>query len=395
MKILYSALDQVVPGTTGGATHVRAVAEGLAARGYEVHVLAGEGPEGFPAGAVTWHRFGPPLGRRQLRWAAGPRVARLAVGLRPDVVVERYYNFGGEGLTAAVRSGARYVLEVNAPVVDYAGSPKARLDRALIVEPMRRWRDRLCRQADLVVTPSARTLPTWVPPERVLEVEWGADVERFRPGAAGPVPYGRDASDIVAIFAGAFRSWHGARFLVDALRLLHERGAHAFRAVLVGAGPEWDVARERAAGLDRITFTGALPHDRMPAALAAADIGVAPFDVAAHPPLQLDFYWSPLKVFEYMASGLPVVAPRIERLGRLVREGREGVLYDPPVPAALADALERLTDEPLRRRLGAAARARVVAEFSWAEHCRRLDEAITAMLGSRPARSTPHSSAEI
>ena len=47
----------------------------------------------------------------------------------------------------------------------------------------------------------------------------------------------------------------------------------------------------------------------MPACLAAADIGVAPFDVAAHAPLALGFYWSPLKIFEYMAAGLPVVAP--------------------------------------------------------------------------------------
>ena len=47
--------------------------------------------------------------------------------------------------------------------------------------------------------------------------------------------------------------------------------------------------------------------------LAAADIGVAPFDVAAHRPLSLGFFWSPLKIFEYMASGLPVVAPAVDR----------------------------------------------------------------------------------
>ena len=41
----------------------------------------------------------------------------------------------------------------------------------------------------------------------------------------------------------------------------------------------------------------------LPACLAAADIGVAPFDTAAHAPLSLAFYWSPLKVFEYMAGG--------------------------------------------------------------------------------------------
>jgi len=119
----------------------------------------------------------------------------------------------------------------------------------------------------------------------------------------------------------------------------------------------------------------------MPAVLAACDVGVAPFDTAAHAPLSLGFYWSPLKVFEYMASGLPVVAPAIARLGTIVANGREGVLYDPSRPGALADALAGLTDPGRRRLLGAAARARVVDEFSWASHCAALDAAIQRLGG--------------
>ena len=93
----------------------------------------------------------------------------------------------------------------------------------------------------------------------------------------------------------------------------------------------------------------------MPACLAAADIGVAPFDLAAHKPLALGFYWSPLKIFEYMAAGLPVVAPAADRIPKLVEGGVEGLLYQPASPVTgLADALERLTDETLRTKLGAA-----------------------------------------
>jgi glycosyltransferase involved in cell wall biosynthesis len=113
----------------------------------------------------------------------------------------------------------------------------------------------------------------------------------------------------------------------------------------------------------------------MPAALGAADIGVAPFDVEAHPPLALGFYWSPLKIFEYMAAGLPVVAPAVDRLPSLVADEREGLLYSPR-PGALAAALERLADPALRERLGRAARERAVREYSWKTHCERLDAAI-------------------
>ena len=119
-----------------------------------------------------------------------------------------------------------------------------------------------------------------------------------------------------------------------------------------------------------------MPHEDVPAILAAAHIGVAPFDVAAHPSLAYEFHWSPLKIFEYMASGLPVIAPRIARLADIVSDGTEGLLYDAANPEGLADALESLASPAVRQPLGAAARARAVTEFSWSSHCRRIDGAI-------------------
>jgi len=376
MKILYAATDQTIPGTVGGSTHVAAVAEGLAALGHEVHALVTPGPGRFPSKAgVKWIAMPPPLGAKALRWTQRAAVTRLARTLQPDVVIERYYNFGGEGIGAGRAVGATTVLEVNAPVIDYPGSAKAWLDKALVVQPMRRWRESLCAAADVIVTPSASILPRGTPASKIVELEWGADTARFQPGAGGTIPFARPAGTL-AIFAGAFRSWHGAIHLVHAIRELRSRGRSDIGAVFVGSGPELASVRDQAADLANVLVTGAVPHVQMPAYLAAADIGVAPFDVGAHQPLSLGFYWSPLKIFEYMAAGLPVVAPSVDRIPSLLSHGREAILYDPSRPGALADALERLADPALRRSIGASARERAVREYSWNAHCEALVDAI-------------------
>ncbi len=386
MRILYCAADQTVPGTKGGSVHVTAVAEGLAALGHEVHAMVTPGGP-FPQGPIRWLAMPPPFGRKELRWASAGAVKRLVLRLQPDVIMERYYNFGGEGIGAARGVGATAVLEVNAPVIDYPGSAKHLLDRALLIEPMRRRRERICTQADVIVTPSASILPARTPASKIVELEWGADTERFRPDVKGAAPFERPA-ETVAVFAGAFRSWHGAVHLVTALRQLRERGRRDVGAVFIGDGPELPRVRDAARGLDGVVFTGALPHEHMPVCLAACDIGVAPFDIGRHRPLALGFYWSPLKIFEYMSAGLPVVAPAADRIPALVAHQREGLLYAPSEPGALASALETLTDTSLRQQLGGAARVRAVREYSWTVHCQALDRAIVqAAHGSHTLRA--------
>jgi starch synthase len=259
------------------------------------------------------------------------------------------------------------------------------------------------------VTTDRAILPAGTPAAKVMETDWGADTRRFRPDAAGPVPFARQPGELIAVFAGAFRAWHGVGRLLDAMAALERRGS-PWRAVLIGDGPERPALEARAAAerLARVAFTGSLPYAAMPAALAAADAGVAPFAPEAHAPLRHGFYWSPLKVFEYMASGLPVVAPSLPRLcailgatatapgdagGRADDDGEEraGVLYDGGDPGALSAALESLTDADLRRRLGAAARARAERHYSWAAHCRELDAAIAAICATpRAAAGPPH-----
>lgn len=385
MKILYVASDIVLSARHGGAVHVREVAGGLAALGHSVRAvvkgLPGEAARssepGFEARRVLHH-----VAPRVLRWLALPAVAREAREFAPDVVIERYYNFGGEGVLCAGRRGIPVVLEVNSPMIEYPGSPKQRLDR-LVGSPLRRWRERMARRAAAFVTPTAAILPGFVPPEKVHVLPWGANTDRFRPDvepAAMPLPEGRP----VVAFVGSFRPWHGARTLVEAAAVLRRQGRHAPLFLMIGDGPEREEieALVRGRGLaDDFRFVGSVAHAEVPGVLRRATIGVAPFEARRHRYLEIDFYWSPFKILEYMAMALPVVTIDVPALRRMVRPGEEGLLYPEGDVAALAAALGELLGSPERiAALGASARRRAVEEFSWRVHCAALDRILRALV---------------
>jgi glycosyltransferase involved in cell wall biosynthesis len=368
------ACDQQVPGRTGGSVHVLEVARGLSALGHEVHAVVGRAaglPEREESGGVHWHRVAWRPPHRFFRFRAKAAVARVADLARPEAVLERYYNFGGEGIALASERGLPSLLEVNSPAVDHPGSLKAALDGLLLLRPMRRYREWQCRRASALVAPLLEVVPEFAR-AKTETVSWGANVADFAPQRRSEAlrrSLGVPEGARVAVFSGSFRPWHGVHVFEAAARRLARRADLYF---LLAGGP-----REDAGAGFRGRRLGALPYERMPELLASADIGVAPYDTARLAQLRLGFYWSPLKVFEYMASGLPTVTiPRFP-LTEIVREGQEGLHFREADAAALAEALERLADDPeLRQRLGGSARERVVERYSWQRHCEQLERVL-------------------
>jgi glycosyltransferase involved in cell wall biosynthesis len=391
LKILYVASGIPVPGTLGGSTHTLEVARGLAARGHTVHVVACSRPGHASLAALarpvsscyagfTLHHLDIPKSASLLSASV---VLRLARALAPDVVIERYYNFAGAGMWAARRLGIPTLLEVNALIVDPPAVFKRRLDDRL-GRPMRRWALAQCRWASRIVTPLHTTVPPEIDRAKIIELPWGANVERFAPrepelgdgrwGIAHQPPTPNPQPPTV-VFLGSFRAWHGVLDFVRAAGLLLAQGRDC-RFLLIGDGPERAAAERLAAAWPgRFRFTGAVGYNQVPQLLAGASIGVAPFNTAAHPALRAaGFFWSPLKVYEYMAAGLPVVTPAIHPLDQVIRDGQEGALFAEGDLPGLAAAIARLLDDPAAARaIGRRARERVVARYSWARHCEALE----------------------
>jgi glycosyltransferase involved in cell wall biosynthesis len=314
------------------------------------------------------------------------RLDRTLVAGPVDFVYERYALFGLAGVDTARLHGVPHVLEVNAPLAD----EQERMRGLELKTLAHATEQRIWSSTDAVIVVSSKlgeaVAACGVPPSRIHVLPNAVDPRCFTPdaGAAG-VPADvreRVRGRCVVGFVGSLKAWHGVETLFAALALLLER-RDAVHLVVVGDGPVREtlegLARER--GLEAyVTFAGAVAHADIPAWLALMDIATAPY--TPHP----DFYFSPLKLFEYMAAGVPVVAGRIGQLDELLEHDRNALLVPPGDAAALAAALDRLVRDPaLRRRIAAAGREAITEERTWQGHARRVEAIVRGLAAHQPA----------
>lgn len=373
MRIAYVCADPGVPifGTKGSSVHVRSVLEALVGLGARVELfvsrLGGPIPECLahvPLHSLPRPAKGDPVARERAALAANAALARaLAERGEFDLVYERYSLWSWAGMEHARATGAAGTLEVNAPLIDEQATHRTLVDRA----GAEAVAARAFGAASALIAVSSG-VAEWLERQtaargRVRVVPNGVDPARF--AARGPRRPARaegDGGGFTVGFVGTLKPWHGLDLLVDAFARMH-RARPQSRLLVVGDGPgrgelEADV---RARGLTgAVTIAGAVGHDRVPDLLAAMDVAVAPY-----PDLQ-PFYFSPLKLFEYMAAGLPVVATRVGQVADVIEHGRTGLLCPPGNPAKLAAELEAVAAGPaLGARLGAAARSAVCRRHSW------------------------------
>lgn len=374
MRILYVASDQTLPGSTGGSVHVHEVSRELSRRGHDVHAVVWDrgGTDG-PGDGYSVHRirWSPP--HRFFRFRARPRIAALIDRIKPDVLMERYYNFGGEGILAAAAASVPSLLEVNSPVVDHPGSAKALLDAALITRPMRSYRERLARSASALISPLREIVPEFARGKTHV-VTWGANVEAFHPhrrSEARRRAWGAAPETCVVLFSGSHRPWHGVETLTAAARRLKDRGDVLF--VLAGGDQAGAAADFRGLHLGRV------PYEDMAEVTASADISVAPYDRTKLRSLQLGFFWSPLKIFEALASGVPAITLDIAPLNEILRAGEEGLFFEENDPQDLARVIGSLAeDRPRREAMGRKARERA-PRFSWAAHAEQIESILKGL----------------
>lgn len=381
MRLAYVCADPGVPvfGTKGASVHVQEILRAWRARGAEVRLYATRIGDDVPADLADLPVVHVPVpavpagtdpgraarvaARERAQAVAARRIAEQVVADGADAVHERYSLFSTALAEITGALGVPGVLEVNAPLIDEQRTHRDLVDEtaaraalaaqvaaaertACVSEPVARWTERT------VAAAGGRA-------GRVLVAPNGVNVERIRP-CLDSAARGTDPGPPVVVFVGTLKPWHGVEHLLRA----RSRAAAAWRLRVVGDGPQRASLEELAAALGvEAEFTGAVAPAEVPGLLADCAVAVAPYPATQ---FAADQYFSPLKIYEYAAAALPVVASRVGQVPAAVEDGVTGLLVEPSDPDALAGAVDALVADPDRRRaMGRAGRRDAVARRSW------------------------------
>ncbi|WP_297529803.1 TIGR03088 family PEP-CTERM/XrtA system glycosyltransferase [Thiohalobacter sp.] len=308
-------------------------------------------------------------------WGLYPRLWRLFRRLRPRIVHSR--NLAAlEAQVPAWLAGVpcRIHGEHGWDVTDLDGSRYRRLKRLL--RPFVGHYIALSGQIEGYLREQIG-----VPPHRLTRIINGVDTGRFRPdGPAAALPEAFAGSDLVRIgTVGRLEAVKDQGTLLAAFIRLRDLEPGAFRRlrlILVGEGslrPALEARAEAAGVADQVWFAGA--RDDIPQLLRTLDLFVLPSRAEG----------ISNTIMEAMASALPVVATHVGGNGELVRDGETGRLVPAQDPEAMARALHAFRDATVRRRMGAAGRARAEAAFSLAVMVNRYLEVYDRQCGASAA----------
>lgn len=338
-----------VPGQKGASIHVASICKAFCQQGLHGDLYTIR-PESTHLGSVPIHTMELPP--RKKHKSIEERESRLFLARLDNVeevhdfIYERYSLWHPGGLYLARKHQVPFVLEVNSPL-----ALESKKYRQLANENLATGLSRLLlREADVIVCVS-NEIKDWVVSERgheegVILVPNGVDQEIFKPNA-GNRPSSLPPNDVPLIgFTGTFRPWHGIHDLLLSFEtLVKEMGSDA-HLLCIGDGPEkqaFEINVQKKGLRDRVHFTGSIPHSSVGEWLGYCDLGVAPY------PKMDEFWFSPLKIFEYFSSGLPVVATNRGQISSLVPEDRGSLIEPGNIPQfaqGMKSELERIGKDP-------------------------------------------------
>lgn len=382
MRIAYVSADRGIPvfGEKGASIHIQEMMRAFASLGHEVRGLAsrrGEG-QGLSVEEVPMTSFG--LDRAQKEYAAMAQASAIEARLLDlyhdwpfDLIYERFSLWSGAGCRAGKKLRVPVAVEVNAPLV----AEQANYRDLVCEDEARAIEDEVIRDASVLLAVSreiAEYLQLQGAEKAGVHVVGNAvNTRRFHP-LVEPENFPSITSDAFVVgFTGSLKSWHGVDTLMHAFKLLRGSVPQA-HLLICGDGPmmNWVQGFVAGTGLENaVTLTGWVDHECLPGLIARMDVATAPYPASdAH-------YFSPLKLYEYLAMGRPLVASDIGQTSELLNGSTAAVLLEPGDAEALATTLADLSRDHARLEKMSKAAAAEGKRHDWTGNAQRVLEVVS------------------
>ena len=210
-----------------------------------------------------------------------------------------------------------------------------------------------------------------VPVHKIYPIQFGANIEKFKPVNKNECRQILDyhEKDQIICFLGTFLPWQGIEYIIEAMPLILQEFPNAILMIIGDTEPKMDRSVELKERIVKITknfklnnnilFLGRIPYEKVPLYINACDLGII-----AQRPMRVGF--TPLKLFEYIACGKPVVATDIEGIREIIKESMCGLLVPPENSEKMADAIiELLKDDRRMEEMGANGLRSVKEKYNW------------------------------
>ncbi|MCK4443568.1 MAG: glycosyltransferase family 4 protein [Thermoplasmata archaeon] len=381
MKILMAAPAIMIPESIAQSVHQQQFAKNLVEMGHDLHILCRRPPgRENREGGVTYHRVMSedfPLKRIVFTLDAVRQLRKLADKERYDIIHDRGYLFGAVGTKVALEKSLPSVLQIDDDWVETEAMASRITATPVYKISALAWCKSLMRKTKnmFAVSETLRKLVAerWeADPDRISVVPNGVELELFSPSAT-PLGIRKELGlekKRMVCFVGALGPWHGLENLIRSIPFVLEDVPDA-EFVLVGAMKEFgtshmmEMAKEYGVS-DKLHLLGRKPPSEIPGILVESDVAVAPYPAR-------DLGFSPLKLFEYAACGVPIVCSDLPSTREIIENGRNGLLVPPEDEDELAEAITRiLIDGRLAKRLSVEGLRRV-RSFSWKESTKKLE----------------------
>ncbi len=372
MRIAYVTADRGIPvfGEKGASIHIQEMMRAFAKLGHDVRAIAARRGEvadrTLPVEEVKTAVAGTTRAEKErAAMAQADEIeARLCALYRDwpfDLIYERYSLWSAAGCRAARKLGVPVVTEINAPLVLEQAA-----FRSLVCEAEAHAIEvEVLANSDALAAVSRQMADyltgAGADPARVHVIGNAVDTAQFYPDVSATPLTGIPREAFVVGFTGSLKMWHGVDTLMQAFRDFRTTEPRA-HLLICGDGPKrgWIDGFVAGAGLEKaVTMAGWVDHADLPGLIARMDVATAPY------PASDDHYFSPLKLYEYLAMGRPVLASDIGQTAELLTGSQAAMLLPPGDASALAKALQALCDDPARRAAMSAAAAAEGACHDW------------------------------